>query len=74
MLLAALASLIAGVIGIFVVQGAAVRFTMGAFTLNVDGTTLLIGFGTGLLIGVVGSIPPAIRAMRLLVVEGLKAI
>jgi ABC-type antimicrobial peptide transport system permease subunit len=74
MLLAALASLIAGVFGVLVLQGAAVRFTMGAFTLNVDGTTLLIGFGVGLLIGVVGSIPPAIRAMRLLVVEALKAV
>jgi putative ABC transport system permease protein len=73
-LLAALASLIAGVIGVLIVQGAAVRFTMGAFTLNVDGTTLLIGFGTGLVIGVVGSIPPAIRAMRLPVVEGLKSV
>lgn len=73
-LLAALASLIAGVIGVLVVQGIAVRFTMGAFTLNVDSTTLLVGFGTGIIIGVVGSIPPAIRAMRLLVVEGLKAI
>lgn len=73
-LLAAAGSLIAGLIGVLIVQGAAVRFTMGAFTLNVDGTTLLIGFGTGLLIGVFGSIPPAIRAMRLLVVEGLKAV
>jgi ABC-type antimicrobial peptide transport system permease subunit len=74
MLLAALASLIAGVFGVLVLQGAAVRFTMGAFTLNVDGTTLLIGFGGGLLIGVVGSIPPTIRAMSLLVVEALKAV
>lgn len=72
--LAAAGSLCAGIIGILVVQGAAVRFTMGAFTLNVDSTTLLIGFGAGLLIGVAGSIPPALRAMRLLVVEGLKAI
>jgi putative ABC transport system permease protein len=73
-LLAALASLIAGVIGILVVQGATVRFTMGAFALNVDGATLLIGFGAGLVIGVVGSIPPALRAMRLPVVEGLKSV
>jgi ABC-type antimicrobial peptide transport system permease subunit len=72
--LAAAGSLIAAVIGVFVVQGAAVRFTMGAFTLNVDGTTLLIGFGAGISIGIAGSIPPAIRAMRLLIVEGLKAI
>jgi ABC-type lipoprotein release transport system permease subunit len=73
-LLTAAGSLIAAVIGVLVLQGAAVRFTMGAFTLNIDGVTLLVGFGTGLLIGVIGSIPPAIRAMRLLVVEGLKAV
>jgi putative ABC transport system permease protein len=73
-LLATAGSLIAGIVGIVAVQGAAVRFTMGAFTLNVDGVTLLIGFGAGLLIGIIGSIPPAIRAMCLLVAEGLKAI
>ena len=59
---------------VVVMQGTAVRFTMGAFTLRVDSTTVLIGFGVGLLVGVLGSIPPAIRAMRLPVVEGLKAI
>src|SRR5205823_14970934 len=73
-LLAAAGALIAGILGVFVIQGAAVRFTMGAFALNVDGTTLLVGFGAGLLIGIVGSLPPAIRAMRLLVAEGLKAV
>jgi putative ABC transport system permease protein len=72
-ILAAASSLSAGVIGVFVLQGTAVRFTMGAFMLNVDATTLLIGFSTGLLIGVLGSIPPAIRAMRLIVVDALKA-
>ncbi len=74
LLLASAASLIAAFIGIGIVQGAAVRFTMGAFTLRVDGTTLLIGFGTGLLTGIVGSIPPAVRAMRLVVADGLKAV
>lgn len=73
-LLAALAALLAGGVGVFVLQGAAVRFTMGAFTLNLDGTTLLIGFGAGLAIGVLGAIPPAVRAMRLPVGDGLKAI
>jgi ABC-type antimicrobial peptide transport system permease subunit len=73
-LLAALASLTAGVVAILVVGEAAVRFTMGAFTLSVDGTTLLLGFGTGLVIGVVGSIPPALRALRLPIVDGLKAV
>ena len=44
------------------VNGAAVRFTMGAFALRIDGTAVLIGCGVGLALGVVGAVPPAIRA------------
>jgi ABC-type antimicrobial peptide transport system permease subunit len=73
-LLAAAGSLLAAVVALVVVHGAAVRFTMGAFTLRVDGPAVVIGCGTGLLLGVVGAIPPAIRAMRLLIAEGLKAV
>ena len=61
-LLAAAGSLIAGMLAVLLVQEVAVRFTMGAFALNVDSVTLLFGFGTGVLIGILGSIPPAIRA------------
>lgn len=72
-LLAAAASLIAAALAVLLVNGAAVRFTMGAFTLTIDGPALLIGCGAGLLVGAVGAIPPAIHAMRLPIVEGLKA-
>src|SRR5439155_12631109 len=71
-LLAAAGSLAAAVVALAAVNGVAVRFTMGAFALRVDGPAVVIGCGAGLLLGVVGSIPPAIRAMRLLVAEGLK--
>jgi ABC-type antimicrobial peptide transport system permease subunit len=54
-------------------NGMAVRFTMGAFTLSVDSVALLVGCGTGLLLGIVGAIPPAIKALRLHVAESLKA-
>lgn len=73
-LLAAAASLLAAGIALFQLNGAAVRFTMGAFVLQVDGPALLLGCGTGLLLGVIGALPPAIQAMRLPIVEGLKAI
>jgi ABC-type lipoprotein release transport system permease subunit len=73
-LLAALGSLIAAVLALTLIHGAAVRFTMGAFSLKIDGVALLLGCGTGLLLGIVGSLPPAIRAMRLPIAEGLKAI
>src|SRR5262249_8233864 len=73
-LLGAAGSLLAAVFALLAVNGAAVRFTMGAFALRVDGVAMAVGCGTGLLLGVVGSIPPALRAMRLPVAEGLKAV
>ena len=73
-LLAAAGSLIAAFLALVVVHGVAVRFTMGAFTLQIDSLALVIGCGTGLLLGVVGSLPPALRALRLPLAEGLKAV
>ncbi|MEX2176631.1 MAG: ABC transporter permease [Pirellulaceae bacterium] len=73
-LLSMTASLIAAAVALFLVNGTAVRFTMGAFALRVDSLSLLVGCGTGLLLGLVGAIPPAIKAMRFPIVEGLKAI
>jgi putative ABC transport system permease protein len=73
-LLAVTASLAATAAALAVVNGAAVRFTMGAFTLRVDSAAVIAGCGAGLLLGVIGSLPPAVRAMRLPVVDGLKAV
>jgi ABC-type antimicrobial peptide transport system permease subunit len=74
MLLSMTASLIASGVALFLVNGTAVRFTMGAFALRVDSMAILVGCGTGLLLGFVGAIPPAIKAMRYEIVDGLKAI
>jgi ABC-type lipoprotein release transport system permease subunit len=73
LLLAAGASLLAAVLALGFVNGAAVRFTMGAFTLRIDSMAVLIGCGVGLLLGLIGSIPPTVRALRMPVVDGLKA-
>lgn len=73
-LLATAASLIAALIAIIVINGISVRFTMGAFTLQIDSISLLIGCGVGLLLGLLGAIPPAIRALSMPVVEGLKSV
>ena len=73
-LMAAAASLLAALIALVFVNGAAVRFTMGAFSLRIDSMAVLIGCGIGLLLGFFGAIPPAIRALRMPIVEGLKAI
>lgn len=72
-ILAAAASLLATVAALLFVNNAAVRFTMGAFSLRIDEVALMIGCGVGLLLGVLGAVPPAIRALRMPIVEGLKA-
>jgi putative ABC transport system permease protein len=72
-LLATAAALVAAVTAIVLLNGAAVRLTMGAFLLRIDGTTVLWGCCAALLLGVFGAIPPAVRAMWHPVAEGLKA-
>jgi ABC-type lipoprotein release transport system permease subunit len=72
--LAAAGSLAAALVAVLLLDGLAVRFTMGAFVLRIDSTALLLGCGTGLLVGLIGAIPPALRAMRMPVAEGLKAV
>lgn len=73
-LLAAAASILAGFVALAVLNGVAIRFTMGAFTLRIDGVSILIGCGVGLLLGVLGALPPALKALRLPVAQSLKAI
>ncbi|MDF1742736.1 MAG: ABC transporter permease, partial [Gimesia sp.] len=74
LLLATAASLTAALIAVCLINGIAVRFTMGAFSLQIDSISLLIGCGVGMLLGLLGAIPPALRALRLPVVEGLKSV
>jgi ABC-type antimicrobial peptide transport system permease subunit len=73
-MLAVTASLIASTLALFIVNGSAMRFTMGAFELQVDSVSLLYGSGTGLALGILGSLPPALRVLRLPVVDGLKSV
>ena len=73
-LLAAAASLSAALLALVLMDDSAVRFTMGAFALRIDGGCVLIGCGVGFALGLLGTIPPAIRALRIPIVNGLKAI
>lgn len=73
-LLAAAGSLISGVIALTMLNGMAVRFTMGAFALRIDSVAILIGCGVGLLLGVLGALPPALKALRESVAISLKAV
>ncbi|TWT75228.1 ABC transporter permease [Allorhodopirellula solitaria] len=73
-LLAAAGSLLSGVIALTMLNGMAVRFTMGAFALRIDSVAILIGCGVGLLLGVLGALPPALKALRAEVATSLKAV
>lgn len=73
-LLAAAGSLMSGVIALTLLNGMAVRFTMGAFTLRIDSVAIVIGCGVGLLLGVLGALPPALKALRAEVATSLKAV
>ncbi len=73
-LLACAGALVACVVGLFLVDGAAVRFTMGAFMLKVDSVGIAIACGVAVLLGFVGALPPAVKAMRMPVVEAIKSI
>lgn len=73
-LLAAAGSLLSGVIALTMLNGMAVRFTMGAFTLRIDSVAILIGCGVGLMLGVLGALPPALKALRAEVATSLKAV
>ncbi|MCH2182389.1 MAG: ABC transporter permease [Mariniblastus sp.] len=68
------ASLFASFLALTLVNGAAVRFTMGAFQLQIDSTSILIGCGVGFLLGFLGALPPAIRALRMPIVDGLRSV
>lgn len=72
-IVAATGALIAGVAGQYLLDGVAVRFSMGAFGLVVDAPVLMIGVGSGVALGVIGALPPAWRCIRLPVGQALRA-
>jgi ABC-type lipoprotein release transport system permease subunit len=73
-LLAATASLLAAAVSIALLNGVAVRFTMGAFQLAIDSEAVLVGCCVGLIVGLLGALPAAWRALRMPIVEGLKTV
>jgi putative ABC transport system permease protein len=66
-------SLIAALLGLVFLDGLAVRFSMGAFALVLDGPVLTTGLLAGLALGAVGALPPAWRCLRMPVADSLKA-
>ncbi|HYE62064.1 MAG TPA: ABC transporter permease [Phycisphaerales bacterium] len=67
-------SLLAAALGLLLLDGLAVRFSMGAFGLRVDAVAMIIALGSGIVLGLVGSLPPAWRCLRLSIPVALKSI
>jgi putative ABC transport system permease protein len=74
LLAAAAGTLLAALVAMLALDGISVRFSLGTFGLAVDAPVLLTGLGAGLLLGLIGAVPPALRALRLPIPESLKAI
>jgi len=73
-LIALTGALVAALASLVLLDGAAIRISMGAFGLAVDAPTLGAGLGAALALGLIGSLPPTINCMRLPVAEALKAV
>lgn len=70
---AACGTLLGAACGLLLLDGTAVRFSMGAFALTLDAPVMLVGTAAGLLVGLVGAIAPATRCLRLPITEALKS-
>lgn len=74
MLAAAAGSLVGATLSLWFLDGVAVRFSMGAFSLVLDGTSMGIGLLAGLALGLIGSLPPTLRCLCFPISESLKAV
>lgn len=72
--IAACGALLACAVALLLLDGLAVRFSMGAFALTIDSPVLLIGLATGLGVGLIGAIPPAVRCLRLPIAAALRSL
>ncbi|MEE2819956.1 MAG: ABC transporter permease [Planctomycetota bacterium] len=73
LLTASTGAIIASTIALVVLDGYTIRFSMGTFTLLITTEIVALGIASGLALGIVGAIAPAIRCLRLPIPEKLRA-
>ncbi|MSR40404.1 MAG: ABC transporter permease [Phycisphaerales bacterium] len=66
-------SLVACVIGLALLDGVAIRFSMGSFGLAVDPSSLLAALLAGVLLGLLGAIPAIVRCLTLPIPSALRS-
>ncbi len=64
--------IVAAAAGLLLLDGLAVRFSMGAFAMQLDAIVLLVGLLAGAGMALVGVVPPLWRCLRLPIVEALR--
>jgi putative ABC transport system permease protein len=72
-LISSAGALVGSLFGLILLDGRAIKFSMGVFQLVVDYRVLLFGLAAGLIMGVLGALPPAWRCLRLPIIEALKS-
>ncbi len=72
-LTASTGAIIASIIALFALDGYTIRFSMGTFKLLMTTEIVSLGIASGLALGVIGAIAPAIRCLRLPIPESLRA-
>ncbi|MEC7352321.1 MAG: FtsX-like permease family protein [Planctomycetota bacterium] len=72
LLASAIGALLACVIGLVLIDGIAIRFSMGVFGIRIDTLVVAGALATGLLLGVLGALVPAWRCLRLPIPEALR--
>jgi ABC-type lipoprotein release transport system permease subunit len=66
-------SLPAIMLAALLLDGAGVQFSMGIFSMSIDATCVAWGLLAAAVLGITGSLPPAIRCMRTPIPQALKA-
>lgn len=57
-------ALVASIIAMLAMDGLNVPFSIGTFSLEINATVALTGIITGLMLGILGAIPPAMRCLK----------
>lgn len=66
-------TLVASLLGLLILEGLTVPFSIGTFTLVITPGIALGALVTGLLLGLLGALPPALRCLRLALPVALRA-
>ena len=66
-------ALVAVVIAMLFVDGIAVRFSMGVFGIRIDDRVIALGILSGIVVGIVGAIAPAVRCLSTPLPSALKS-